>query len=282
MGSPFRHSRCAARSRRNSPIRSGACSDIEVHQRSGGFAALPTERRVRRTGASYQPRTASCQSQRKVKVQERLRRAVRPAAVHAWRSTNRFARPATANAQRFPPERAFVVQLSAAERDRKPTRGRVEHVVSGRSMRFESLDALAEFFGEVLALARTRSDERRSDGDAALLGSGLRDGRRTMRAPASPLVVPAVLAVRRCERCREDDGHRVHATTPTARSRRSPSRSTTERRRTTYLTWDNFVPDATIPPPAPSSAGNGHLLGYGPAPGAPDATERSPSTAATA
>jgi hypothetical protein len=68
----------------------------------------------------------------------------------------------SANAQRFPPERAFVVQLSAAERDRKPTHGRVEHVVTGRSMRFESLEALAEFFGEVLATetaGRDREEE---------------------------------------------------------------------------------------------------------------------------
>ncbi len=61
-----------------------------------------------------------------------------------------------ASALRFPPDRAFVVQLSAAERSSKPTRGRVEHVLTGRSTRFETLEALAEFFGEVLALARTR------------------------------------------------------------------------------------------------------------------------------
>jgi hypothetical protein len=58
---------------------------------------------------------------------------------------------AGADTHRFPPDRAFVVQLSAAERSRKPARGRVEHVVSGRSARFESLEALAVFFGEVLA-----------------------------------------------------------------------------------------------------------------------------------
>jgi hypothetical protein len=63
------------------------------------------------------------------------------------------------DSHRFPPDRAFVVQLSAAERSSKPTRGRVEHVLTGRRMHFESLDALAEFLGEVLALTGTRSGE---------------------------------------------------------------------------------------------------------------------------
>jgi hypothetical protein len=52
---------------------------------------------------------------------------------------------------RFPPDRAFVVQLSAAERASKPKSGRVEHVLSGRRTRFDTLDSLSEFFGEVLA-----------------------------------------------------------------------------------------------------------------------------------
>jgi hypothetical protein len=56
----------------------------------------------------------------------------------------------TNDSRRFPPERAFVVQLSAAEQRRKPTSGRVEHVVSGRCALFDSLERLAEFFGEVL------------------------------------------------------------------------------------------------------------------------------------
>jgi hypothetical protein len=62
-------------------------------------------------------------------------------------------RKQTDDARRFPPDRAFVVQLSAAEQRRKPTSGRVEHVVTGRCALFESLDRLAEFFGEVLAHA---------------------------------------------------------------------------------------------------------------------------------
>jgi hypothetical protein len=62
----------------------------------------------------------------------------------------------TDDARRFPPERAFVVQLSAAEQRRKPTSGRVEHVVSGRCALFDSLERLAEFFGEVVAHATAR------------------------------------------------------------------------------------------------------------------------------
>jgi hypothetical protein len=58
----------------------------------------------------------------------------------------------------FPPERAFVVQFSAAEESEKPTRGRVEHVLSGRSSRFQSLDKLSEFIGEVLARERGRHE----------------------------------------------------------------------------------------------------------------------------
>jgi hypothetical protein len=63
-------------------------------------------------------------------------------------------------AHRFPPQRAFVVQLSAAERSSKPTRGRVEHVLTGRRMHFESLDALAEFFGKVLASEPAGRDDQ--------------------------------------------------------------------------------------------------------------------------
>jgi hypothetical protein len=63
---------------------------------------------------------------------------------------------ATTEGDRFPPDRAFVVQLSAAESGSKPKRGRVEHVLSGRSARFETLDGLSEFFGEVLAFEESR------------------------------------------------------------------------------------------------------------------------------
>jgi hypothetical protein len=64
----------------------------------------------------------------------------------------------TDDARRFPPERAFVVQLSGAEQRRKPTSGRVEHVVTGRCALFDSLDRLAEFFGEVLGSAPAKPD----------------------------------------------------------------------------------------------------------------------------
>ena len=52
-----------------------------------------------------------------------------------------------------------MVKFSAAEQARRPTSGRVEHVLTGRSTRFESLEHLAEFFGEVLASQRIREPE---------------------------------------------------------------------------------------------------------------------------
>jgi hypothetical protein len=69
----------------------------------------------------------------------------------------------TDDAGRFPPDRAFVVQLSAAEQRRKPSSGRVEHVVTGRCALFESLDRLAEFFGEVLGhqAAKVKPDQEK-------------------------------------------------------------------------------------------------------------------------
>jgi hypothetical protein len=66
------------------------------------------------------------------------------------KTPERLGHPGT-SAGRFPPERAFVVHLSAAAYSSEPTSGRVEHVVSGRSVRFESLDALSQFFRAVLA-----------------------------------------------------------------------------------------------------------------------------------
>jgi len=48
--------------------------------------------------------------------------------------------------------RSFVVQLSAdTSRDSRRFRGRVEHIASGRSRRFESLDELEAFLAEVLS-----------------------------------------------------------------------------------------------------------------------------------
>jgi hypothetical protein len=70
---------------------------------------------------------------------------------------------ATQSRERFPPDRAFVVQLSAAEQAGRPQSGRVEHVVSGRSARFDSLERLSEFFGEVLAVERCGLDADEED-----------------------------------------------------------------------------------------------------------------------
>jgi hypothetical protein len=51
---------------------------------------------------------------------------------------------------RLPPSRAFIIQFSDGDLGNKPSRGRVEHVQSGRSARFEDLDRLTEFFATVL------------------------------------------------------------------------------------------------------------------------------------
>jgi hypothetical protein len=60
-------------------------------------------------------------------------------------------RPTTGQSpDRLPPSRAFLVQLPAGDLGGQPTCGRVEHVQSGRSTRFECLERLAEFFAEVL------------------------------------------------------------------------------------------------------------------------------------
>jgi hypothetical protein len=50
----------------------------------------------------------------------------------------------------FPPEQAFVVQFTA-DRDGAGARcaGRVEHVVSGRSARFDSVEGLFDFIDQV-------------------------------------------------------------------------------------------------------------------------------------
>jgi hypothetical protein len=63
-------------------------------------------------------------------------------------------------ADHFPPERSFVIQLSAAEHASRPTKGRVEHVLSGRHARFDDLDGLSQFLGEVLAAERRDSNSQ--------------------------------------------------------------------------------------------------------------------------
>lgn len=44
-----------------------------------------------------------------------------------------------------------MIQLSSQEQGARPSSGRVEHVLSGRSKRFDSLDGLSEFLGDVVA-----------------------------------------------------------------------------------------------------------------------------------
>jgi len=59
----------------------------------------------------------------------------------------------------LPVSRSFVVQLVA---DTVPAsrgfRGRVEHIESGRSRRFASLEDLGAFIGEVLEANQSRED----------------------------------------------------------------------------------------------------------------------------
>lgn len=51
----------------------------------------------------------------------------------------------------YPPERAFVVQFRRDESDEKaPLRGRIEHIPSGKSVRFEGLEQLLEFVQQSL------------------------------------------------------------------------------------------------------------------------------------
>jgi hypothetical protein len=71
--------------------------------------------------------------------------------------------PLSASNERFPPARAFVIRLSSQEQRSRPTSGRVEHVLTGRSRLFDSLDGLSEFLGEVIA-AEDTSAEPSSEG----------------------------------------------------------------------------------------------------------------------
>jgi outer membrane protein, heavy metal efflux system len=97
--------------------------------------------------------------------------------------------------QRLPPLRAFVVQFSDGDLGDQPSRGRVEHVRSGRSTRFDGLDRLAEFFAEVL----TREGSETDDEDGWCVNAeqcehdaegpdGRRAGQpRELRHPAAPV-----------------------------------------------------------------------------------------------
>jgi len=66
----------------------------------------------------------------------------------------------TAELPALPPERAFVVEFSAAGATARDDRlsGRVEHVVSGQAARFESAGELLEFVQGVL---RSRKPTRK-------------------------------------------------------------------------------------------------------------------------
>ena len=52
----------------------------------------------------------------------------------------------------YPTKRAFVVQIHvAADAVHGEIRGRVEHIVSGQTVRFETVEALVQFIVQVLA-----------------------------------------------------------------------------------------------------------------------------------
>jgi hypothetical protein len=59
---------------------------------------------------------------------------------------------------RFPTRRAFVVKLSA-DADCTHLSGRVEHVESGRTTRFEALEDLGELLLQVIELERNEAAE---------------------------------------------------------------------------------------------------------------------------
>jgi hypothetical protein len=65
--------------------------------------------------------------------------------------------------ERLPADRAFVLQFEAScanGRDlRDEARGRVEHVVSGRALRFRSFDELGLFLATVLREAAVKRGE---------------------------------------------------------------------------------------------------------------------------
>jgi hypothetical protein len=57
---------------------------------------------------------------------------------------------AVADAPLFPPEQAFVVQFTASnEGAGARCIGRVEHVISGRSSRFDSVEGLLDFMDQM-------------------------------------------------------------------------------------------------------------------------------------
>jgi hypothetical protein len=73
--------------------------------------------------------------------------------------------PRPPRGSRLPADRAFVIHLlDEADPAAGTLPGRIEHVTSGRSARFDDLPALLEFLRTVLAdQQRRRSDSRRED-----------------------------------------------------------------------------------------------------------------------
>ena len=61
--------------------------------------------------------------------------------------------------ERLPADHAFVLQFEASCGAGGGARGRVEHVVSGRTSRFQSIDELATFLAAVLRDVAVNSGE---------------------------------------------------------------------------------------------------------------------------
>jgi uncharacterized protein (DUF2345 family) len=59
-----------------------------------------------------------------------------------------------------PSNRAFVIKLSAAGQNTSLIAGRVEHVSSGQSARFEVLDELGTFLARILAQEQAEADSQ--------------------------------------------------------------------------------------------------------------------------
>jgi hypothetical protein len=73
--------------------------------------------------------------------------------------------PDESAAMSLPSDRAFVVQFAAERRDDGAVRGRVEHLASGRAVRFASWAQLREFLEDRLADAAASGREQRAADD---------------------------------------------------------------------------------------------------------------------
>ncbi len=77
--------------------------------------------------------------------------------VSEYRETSRSEGAGSQEEPLLSPRRAFVVQFrEEADVGRTRFRGRVEHLVSGRAMRFHSPEELLAFLAEVLSTIRTK------------------------------------------------------------------------------------------------------------------------------